>query len=247
MKSKEMNVLRGQIEHRFREQVALQTAATIAHDLNQPLTAITYYADAAINMLKTDRMQSQKFAQILEKCSQQAHRAGNVFRQLTELLSKAETISEPIDINHSIQEAYNLVTAHEQLNSFEIKLELAERLPMVLANRFQILKVLTRLIDNGIEAMQEANLLAGLLMITSQRVAGNPDMAQVTVRDHGKGVPDPSDLIKIFQPFYSTKPSGLGLGLAISRALIEANGGKLWVEQNKDAGLSFHFTLPFVS
>ena len=247
IKSKALTVLRGKIEQQFREQVVIQTAAMIAHQVNQPLTAITYYADAAVRILQSDPMQSQKLVQILEKCSQQAHRAGYVFKELTEFLNKVDITSEPIDINSCINEACNLVIKHDHLNGYEIKLDLAESLALVLANRLQVLKVLTHLIENGFEAMHEARLLTGMLIITSQRVAGNPAMAQVTIQDSSKCAFDTADLKKLFQPFYSTKPKGLGLGLAISRALIEANDGKLWVEQNDAAGLTFHFTLPFVS
>jgi signal transduction histidine kinase len=106
--------------------------------------------------------------------------------------------------------------------------------------------VLINLLRNGLESMQESGITTGKIIITTSRFSRAPDMAEVSVSDCGKGVADTSTLKTIFQPFYTTKPSGLGMGLAISRALIEAHGGKMWAEQNVGMGISVHFTLPFV-
>jgi signal transduction histidine kinase len=102
------------------------------------------------------------------------------------------------------------------------------------------------LLRNGLESMQETGINAGTLTVRTGFFAANPAMVQVTVCDCGKGVPDTATLKNIFQPFYTTKTAGLGMGLAISRVLIEAHGGKMWAEQNDSMGLSIHFTLPLI-
>ncbi|SJM92114.1 Sensor protein FixL (fragment) [Crenothrix polyspora] len=232
------------MEQASRLYVASQTAAAIAHELNQPLTAISYYADVTLDMLKTGNPDPQKISSIMEKCSQQALRAGEVIRQLMAVLHKGETVSEAIDINTAIHEASDYVKADGHLGDFKIKLKLAAGLPPVTANGLQIQKVLINLLHNGLESMQESEINTGTITVTTHRSIGDSPMAQVTVCDSGTGVADATTLKSIFQPFYTTKPTGLGMGLAISRALIEAHGGKMWAEQNADRGVSIHFTLP---
>lgn len=246
VKTKELSERRKKMEQSFRSSVAVQTAAAIAHELNQPLTAITSYADVALHMLNTGNFNSQKLSDVIEHCSQQAQRAGQVIRQLLTLLQKGEAVSEPLDINGSVREALEFVEADGYLGEFKINLDLTPNLPSVAANGLQIQKVLVNLLRNSIEAMQESKINAGTMNITTRSFYDNPAMVQVTVSDSGKGVADAASLRAIFQPFYTTKSTGLGMGLAISRTLIEAHGGKMWAEQNAGLGISIHFTLPFV-
>ncbi len=245
-KTKELSERRDQMEQSFRLHVASQTVAAIAHKLNQPLAAISSYADVALIMLQTGNRNPQKLSQILENCALQAQRAGNVIRQLMTVLHKGETTSEPIDINSSVREALDCVKADGHTAASKIELDLADDLPPITANGLQIQKVLVNLLHNGLESMQESTINGGTMTVTTRRSPEDPTMVQVTVCDNGKGVPDTATLKAMFQPFYTTKPSGLGMGLAISRALIEAHGGKMWAEQNTDIGISVHFTLPFM-
>jgi len=115
-----------------------------------------------------------------------------------------------------------------------------------LANALQIQKILINLARNSLESIQESGVKAGSVTATTHVFAGNPAFAQVTVSDNGKGITDAASLKAMFEPFHTTKATGLGMGLAISRALIEAHGGKMWAEQNAGPGISVHFTLPFV-
>ena len=246
-KTRELNERREQMEQSFRHYVASQTAAAIAHELNQPLTAIYSYADVALQLLQNGNRNPQKLSHILENCALQALRAGEVIRQLLALLHKGEIPSEPIDVNISVHEALDFVKADGYSSAFKIELDLAAGLPKVLANHLQIQKVLVNLLRNGLESMQESGITAGSITITTRSSTGDPGMVQVTVSDCGKGVPDIAALKQMFQPFYTTKPTGLGMGLGISRTLVETHGGKMWAEQNPDIGLSVHFTLPFVS
>jgi PAS domain S-box-containing protein len=246
---KKMKVLserRNRMEQSSRLYVASQTAAAIAHELNQPLAAITSYADVALHMLKTGNQNPQKLFHVVENCALQAQRAGDVIRQLMTVLHKGETLGEPLDINISVYEALDLVKEDVPSGAFKIELDLASGLPQVSANSLQIEKVLVNLLRNGMESMQESGISDGTITVRTQCSASDPAMAEVTVCDSGKGVADTATLRTMFQPFHSTKAKGLGMGLAISRALIEAHGGKMWAEQNTGTGISVHFTVPFV-
>jgi C4-dicarboxylate-specific signal transduction histidine kinase len=247
MRTKELKEQRDEMEQSCRLYVASQTAAAIAHELNQPLTAISYYADVALHLLNTDKQNPQKLAHILENCALQAQRAGEVIRQLLAHIHKEETSSEPIDINMLVQEAVAYVKADIHLGTFKIEQDLAASLSSVLVNRLQIQKVLITLLRNGLESMQESETNTGAITVTSRIADNDPGIVRVTVCDCGKGVIDTATLVTMFKPFHTTKASGLGMGLAISRALIEAHGGQIWAEQNTDVGISVHLTLPFAA
>ena len=243
-KERDLRDRRGKMEDLFRLYVASQTAAAIAHELNQPLTAIASYAEAALLLLQSSNPNLEKLNQVLENTARQADRAGLVTRQLLALLQKGETITESMDLNATVHEAVELIKSECKESSIQISLDLAADLPPVYASHLQVEKVLINLLRNALQSMQEAGMNAGDIILITRNTGGSEPMAQVTVRDSGKGV-DVESLKTIFEPFYTTKATGLGMGLAISRALIEAHGGKLWAERNPDSGLSIHFTLPF--
>lgn len=243
--TRESSERRNKMEQSFRVTLATQTIAALAHELNQPLAAISSYADVALRLYQSDKPDSQKLNRVLEACVVQAQRAGEVIRQLFSHLNKIETVSELADINFLVTEACAFVKSDRSLGAFKIGLDLAADLPRIMVNSWQIQKVLVNLICNGLEAMQEQGKLAEVLLITTGRYADAPDMALVTVCDSGKGLADAVALKALFQPFYSTKPAGLGMGLAISRALIQAHGGNMWAERNNGDGLTLFFTLPF--
>jgi PAS domain S-box-containing protein len=244
MKQKQISERRDNLESSFRLYVAVQTAAAIAHELNQPLAAISSYADVALQLLQTENPNQAKLSKLLENCSAQAQRAGQVIRQLLGLLQKDEDPSEPMDINAVVHDTIDLIDTEKDCS--RIVTNLAENLPPVMSNGLQVQKVLINLMRNGLESMQEKGKKDGRLLVMTRRSSQVPAMVQVSVRDYGKGVSDVGALKKIFQPFYTTKANGLGMGLAISRSLITAHGGKMWAEQNGGPGLTIHFTLPFV-
>jgi len=247
IRQKEFSERRGKIEQSSRLYVALQTAAAFAHELNQPLTAISSYADVALHMCQTDTPNLQKLCQVMENCSEQAQRAGNVIRQLIALLQKGEAVSEPIDINTSVIDTIDLMKADGLLGKIKIELDLASSLPLVMANATHIQKILINLLSNSLESVQAQEKSAGKITVITHRYEDDSSMIKVTVRDSGKGVVDTAELKKIFEPFHSTKPAGLGMGLPISRSLVAAHGGKMWAEQNAGNGISIHFTLPCVT
>jgi PAS domain S-box-containing protein len=245
-KAQETNEHREKMEETFRLQVAIQTAAAIAHELNQPLTAISYFADAANELISKENPDSLQLNHVLESCSIQALRAGDVIRQLLSVLHKSESHSETLDINKLIIETVNFVKS-DSLLTVKINLNLANALTDVICNNTQIQKVIIILLQNSVDSMQKTEANSGTITVSTTLNPSDPSMVQITVCDNGIGMPENVSLNKLFQPFFTTKPDGLGMGLAISRALINSNGGKIWVEQNADVGLSFHFTLPSAS
>jgi two-component system sensor kinase FixL len=237
----EMQDLRDEMERLTRFQVASQTAAAIAHELNQPLNAVTSYAEAALRLLNSGNPQPGKLRHAVENSAQQAQRAGNVVRELLTFLNQGEVQTEPVDLNEVVSRTLAQIQANAP-RAFHCQVKLEPELAQVNANRVQVEKVLANLIQNGIEAMQEAGIKPQRINITV-RTHAEGEMAQVTVRDSGPGI-DAHTLHRIFDPFFSTKPKGLGMGLAISRAMIEAQGGQLWFEPRPETGAIFHFTLP---
>lgn len=235
---------RAEMEQLLQLHVASQTAAAIAHELNQPLNAIASYNEAALRMLQAGNPKPDKLAHALEASVQQTQRVGRSLRHLLEFLHKGETVTEAVDLNQSVCEALDVLEA-DGYDGFQRVLELAPDLPRVQANAIQVQRVLINLLRNGVEAMRVAGVPTGPITV-SVRTAANGNMAHVTVRDSGPGL-DPETARRIFEPFFTTKPTGIGMGLAISRALIEAHGGRLWAELDDGPGGTFHFTLPFAS
>jgi C4-dicarboxylate-specific signal transduction histidine kinase len=230
-------------ERFIRQYVANQTIAAIAHELNQPLNAIASYSAGALRLLENSDPPKEKLRQALEQNNRQALRAGQVIRELLAFLRNEEAITETLDLNVLVWETINTMKSDSLFNDVKTALELEENLPMVQANRVQVEKVLVNLLRNGVEAIHDAGLPMKKVWLTvSTHACGK--FAKVTVKDNGPGL-DETAVKRAFEPFFTTKPRGLGMGLAVSRALIEAHGGELWIEQASDVGANFHFTLPF--
>lgn len=237
----ELQHLRADMEQVLTSHVAIQTAAAIAHELNQPLNAIASYADAALRLQAAGPRQSERVAYALRSASEQAQRAGRVIRELMQLLHKRETTTEPIDINGVVKDAIAIVQA-SRLSQFTTKIHLKSDLGLVMANRLQVEKVLVNLLQNGIEAMKAAGISTRHITVAISTMEDD-EMALISVQDRGPGL-NREAIKSVFQPFFTTKKNGLGMGLAVSRALIEAHGGKLWLDTKAEPGATFRFTLP---
>lgn len=234
--------LRGEIEQLLTVHIAAETAAAIAHELNQPLNAVASYTEAARRLLQSGNPKPERLMHALQESASQAQRAGRVVRELLEFLHRRETSTEAIDLNAVVQEALSIVEA-SGFDGFRALVNLAPDLKPVRANRLQVEKVMVNLLRNSVEAMRGAGIAAQQITI-SVSTAADGEMALVTVRDTGPGM-DEAVARRVFDPFFTTKPEGVGMGLAISRALVQANGGTLWFDASAGAGATFHFTLPF--
>ena len=241
---KEIQNRRNQMDSLQKSQVATQTAAAIAHELNQPLLAIASYAEAALLMLAAAKPDLPKIRETLEKSEQQALRAGKSMRDLLNFLSMKDFSRESFDLNQEILDLIATVKSEHQLQ-FRSVINLEHRLPLVQANRAHVQRVLINLLHNGIEAMQQAGVSLPSILVTVKTMK-EQNVALVTIQDNGPGI-NQDQIQLIFEPFFSTKPNGIGMGLAISRSLIEANGGQLWIDPQEGPGATFHLTLPFAS
>ncbi len=241
---KNLQEQRAETELFYKQQIASHTASAIAHDLNQPLTAISAYSEVALHALSNANNNPDLLKRALEGCVVQAQRAGTSLHELIAFLQEGELVTERFDLNHTVQEALN-ITKGDGYSAFQPILKLEQHIPAVQANRIQVQKVLVNLLRNAVEAMR-AERVANSTITVTVKTHKDMSMGHVTIQDCGPGVSQ--ELVKrIFEPFFTTKPTGIGMGLAISRALIEANGGQLWLDPNNKTGAQFHFTLPFAA
>ncbi|MBU1777490.1 MAG: PAS domain-containing sensor histidine kinase [Gammaproteobacteria bacterium] len=225
-------------------QIAAQTATAIAHELNQPLLAISNYSEAAVKFLGAESPDLHKVTKAVQGCQRQAHRAGETIHELLDYLSLKEIQVEAINLNEIIGQVVDAARSEHELQ-FDSVLLLEDGLPPVLANRIHVEKVIFNLLRNGIEAMHESEVPQPSITVTVY-TKGDVNSAQVTIQDNGPGVKE-ENLQQLFKPFFTTKVKGIGMGLAVSRSLIEANGGQLWIDPSEGPGATFHLTLPFAS
>ena len=238
---KKLQEQRAETETLFTQQVAAQTVSAIAHELNQPLAAVSAYSEVALHALQGDNINYENLNRALKGCVEQAQRAGKSLHELLAFLQKGDLIKIKLNIYDVVKEALNVAKSNGY-GAFNPTLELEPNIPPIVGNRIQILKVLVNLIRNAVEAMEGAKTSSSAITITV-RTNSDINMAHVTIQDSGPGL-DHDAAKHVFEPFFTTKPTGIGMGLAISRALTEANGGQLWVEPSQDIGATFHFTLP---
>jgi C4-dicarboxylate-specific signal transduction histidine kinase len=235
---------RNDTESFFKQQVAARTASAIAHELNQPLAAISAYSEVALHALSEKKFNPEKLKRVFEGCVAQAQRAGTSLHELMAFLQQGELVTEAFDLNDLIKDALKMAKG-DGYSDFHPILQLDQHMPAVLANKTHIKKVTINLLRNGVEAMRGAGVSNAEITITV-RTNTDMNMAHVTIKDKGPGISQ-DKVRRIFEPFFTTKPTGIGMGLAISRALIETNGGQLWLEPNNKPGATFHFTLPFAA
>ena len=218
-----------------------EMAAGIAHEINQPLTAIATYASACHRLLKSGLSDEEELLTALDKINLQARRAGNVIQRLRGFVKKQDSQREVWDLNKLIADTMVLAETDARLHAFTIEISCYDSPLMVSVDPVQIQQVLLNLIRNGMDAMLEANEVDGCLWVSAQQE--DQDFARVSVRDQGIGIaPEQND--KLFSPFFTTKANGIGLGLSISRSIINAHGGHLKFECNADKGVTMYFTLP---
>jgi len=219
-----------------------EMASGIAHEVNQPLSAISSYTQVSINLINTENTDLVKLTEILYKTQQQALRAGRIIHRMREFVKSQSKHRSTADINALIHDAASLCSAELKHNDIKLKFQLENNLPSIYVDQIHIEQVIINLIRNSVEALQ--NLPAKqhrYLTIHSQLTLDNA--IQVRVKDNGPGL-DEEQQQKILTPFYTTKTDGMGMGLSISRSLIEAHEGALRFNSKAGKGSSFYFTLP---
>ena len=213
-----------------------EMASSLAHELNQPLTALVNYSAGAVAMVKAGRTDPATLLPALEKAVSQAQRAGKIISRIREFVKRSEPRRQAIQISTVIENAVDLAEIHTRKRQVTIVCNVPDNLPDVLADPILIEQVLLNLIKNGLEAMDQAvhqNLLV--------EVSLHGNQIEVAVLDRGQGLTDPE---RLFEPFFSTKSEGLGMGLNICRTIIESHHGRLWATSNPEGGTIFRFTLP---
>jgi two-component system sensor kinase FixL len=216
-------------------------ATEMAHELNQPLSAIASYCEAARRMLDAGGTPATELGPVLGEIAGQANRAAEVIRRLRRFTRRQEPQMAVMDIGDAIAEVLELTEVEARWHGVEMVFAPTDELPPVYADLILVEQVLLNLARNGIEAMTRAGEGPRRLRLRARR--DGPDFVEVEVSDTGAGLPE-AELDRVFEPFYTTKSQGMGLGLAISRTIVEAHGGRLWVVRPEGGGTAFHFTLP---
>jgi PAS domain S-box-containing protein len=238
----ELQTAQAELAHASRVATLGEISASIAHEVNQPLAAIVANAQASLRFLDHESPDLNDVRGALEWIVKDGNRAAEVVQRVRTLVKKTDTQKVGLDINDAINDVVALLQRELSAHRVWLKLELVDDLPTVFADRVQLQQVAMNLIMNGAEAMQEVEDRPRLLTIRSSL-----DDAQVAVavKDCGIGLAA-EDQNRLFNPFFSTKPGGLGIGLSICRSIIEAHGGKLWASANPDDGATFQFVLPLL-
>ena len=231
---------RDELAHATRVSSIGEMASGLAHELNQPLTAVRNYIEGSLRRLESNPDAAGEIVEPLRRAAEQAGRAGQIIRGIRNFVTKRETHRNPQALNDILQQTLTLLDAELQTHLTTIDLRLDERLPPVEVNGIQIEQVLLNLIRNALEAMATTPPAQRRLEITSQQLP--PDKIQITIRDHGPGL-EPAQLDRLFHPFFSTK-GGMGIGLTISQSIIQAHGGHLHAMPHPQQGLIFVLTLP---
>ena len=239
-----MSELQRELAHISRVSTLGEMAAGLAHELNQPLTAITNYAKGVLLRLDAGDGAAVDMPPIMERIAEQALRAGDVIRRIRGFLEQAAPKTATVDINTAIRQALTLLTGEIQVGGVMMKLELLDPLPHVMADMIQLQQVILNLSRNAVEAMVDHGCEPRRLTIGTARV--KEDAIEVFIRDTGPGIPD--DILKqVFDPFFTTKDGGLGMGLAISRSIVNAHHGWLEITSEVGTGTTVHFTLPIAA
>ena len=230
-----------ELAHLTRVMTMGELATSIAHEVNQPLAAVITNGNACLRWLARDPPDLDEAREAVRRMIRDGNRASEVIARIRTLMRKAEPQKVWLAINDVIGEVITLADSEVRRNRVLLKTDLAADLPPVLADRIQLQQVLLNLLLNGMEAMRAVTDRSRELIVRSQR--DGSDAIHVAVHDCGAGI-EPQHLDRIFTAFFTTKPEGLGMGLPISRSIIEAHGGRLWATPNVGPGVTVQFTLP---
>jgi two-component system sensor kinase FixL len=231
--------MQAELIHMSRFTAMGEMASTLAHELNQPLTAVTSYLNGCRRLLNgTESVHNLMLRDAIDRAADQALRAGQIIRRLRQFVARGESERNVESLPRLIEEAGALALVGVKETGVKVSFELDRAAQFVLADKVQIEQVILNLIRNAIEAMQETERRE--LVVST--VVQPPDMVEIRVADTGPGIA-PEIASQLFHPFVTTKPNGMGVGLSISRTIIEAHGGRVWAEPNPEGGTIFRLTL----
>lgn len=237
----EVQLRREQLAHSARVNFAGEMAAGVAHEISQPLTAIMNYARGSIRRLNTGDIDKERLLGVFEQIVTQSQRATDAIVALRRFVVRRKPARTRVDVNTLVSQVVALAATETRKRRIAVKLDLSSDLPLAHVDEVQIEQVIFNLLRNGAEALASADGSARELTVrTGTTSDGN---IEISVSDTGPGLP-PQLAAKLFEPFFSTKPDGVGLGLAISRTIIETHGGRIWVTPNPERGVTFRFTVP---
>ena len=232
--------LQMELLHVSRLSVAGQMASALAHELNQPLTAIVNYSKTARRVLAgVDHPKIPRALELLDKAAAQTMRAGDIIQNLRQFIRKRDAKRSPHNLNMVVEEAMSLSLVGALQSNVQVRATLDPTLPPVMMDKVQVQQALINLISNALDAVQGCDR-AALALFTEAGESGTVDFA---ISDTGKGIAD-DVLDRLFRPFVTTKEKGMGIGLTISQSIVEAHGGRIWVTPNEDRGVTFHVSLP---
>jgi len=236
-----LSKVRSELAHVARAQSLGVLTASIAHEVNQPLSGIITNANTCLRMLAADPPNVDGARETARRTIRDGNRAADVVTRLRALFSRKDATTEPVDLNEAAREVIALSWSELQRSRVILRPELADILPPVTGDRVQLQQVILNLLLNATEAMSSVNDRPRQLVIRTEREEG--DRVRLTVRDAGVGL-DPQGADKLFEAFYSTKSSGMGIGLSVSRSIIESHHGRLWAAPNDGPGATFAFSIP---
>jgi C4-dicarboxylate-specific signal transduction histidine kinase len=218
-----------------------EVTASIAHEVNQPLTAVVMNATACLRWLARDQPDLEETRRAVQRIIRDGNRASEVLQRIRAFLSRAEPSRAQIRVDEAINELVPLLQGEARARHVTMQVRCAPGLPAIAGDRVQVQQVLFNLALNGVEAMSGVNGEPRLLDIEAD--PHGADAVIFTVRDSGPGL-DPRHPERIFEAFYTTKPDGMGMGLAISRSIVESHGGRIWAAPSHGRGTTFQFILP---
>lgn len=240
----DLREMQAELAHLNRVMTVGELTASIAHEINQPLAAIVMNGNAALRWLAVDPPNLAKARDSAELIIRDGDRASQVIARIRALLKKSPPSKSLLDVNEFVNEVVDLTQSEMVRNTVHLRVEFADDLPRVRGDRIQLQQVLLNLIVNAVEAMLTIEDRQRALLIATDIF--DDTGVRVAVRDNGLGI-DPQKADHLFDAFSTTKPEGMGMGLAISRSIIEAHGGRLWTEPNNNYGATFQFTLPIIA
>ena len=236
-----LNMARSQLAHVARVTTLSALTASIAHEVNQPLSGIITNAGTCLRMLDAHPPNVEGARETARRTIRDGNRAADVITRLRAMFSKKELSLESLDLNEATREVIVLSLSELQRNRVVLQSELADDLPNVTGDRIQLQQVILNLLRNGSDAMVDVHDRPRQMLISTAREPG--DRVRVTVRDAGTGF-DRQSMDNLFEAFYTTKSDGMGIGLSVSRSIVEKHHGRLWAEPNAGAGATFSFSIP---